>query len=419
MQRVILHSDANSFYASVEVLYHPELRGKPVAVCGDPEARHGIVLTKTPEAKRCGVKTAMAVWQARQVCPDLIVVPPDYRHYVHFSKLLQKIYAGLSDHVEPFGLDESWLDLSGQGRDMEYGRRAADALRARVREELGITVSVGVSFNKVFAKLGSDMKKPDGTTVISPENFRRKVWPLDVQELLFVGPHTRRKLERAGIHTVGALANADSSALHALLGKNGLTLRAFARGEDRSPVALLETEDAPKSISNSTTPPHDIENAQDARCIYYLLAESVGARLRRKGLRAQVVSVSARTTALETFSCQCAVSPATNLTGEIAEAAMTLFSQRFAKLLPLRSVGLCCTDLTADEAPLQIDMLGGAQRRMHTETLERSVDALRDRFGRQVIHRGIVLADREFAQITPAEDQLARPFNMSVTEGGR
>ena len=240
-----------------------------------------------------------------------------------------------------------------------------------------------------------------------------------MQELLFVGPHTRRKLERAGIHTVGALANADPPALHALLGKNGLTLRAFARGEDRSPVALLETEDAPKSISNSTTPPHDIENAQDAHCIYYLLAESVGARLRRKGLRAQVVSVSARTTALETFSCQCAVSPATNLTGEIAEAGMTLFSQRLSKLLPLRSVGLCCTDLMADETPLQIDMLGGAQRRMHTETLERSVDALRDRFGRQVIHRGIVLADREFAQITPAEEQLARPFNMSAAEGGR
>ena len=200
-----------------------------------------------------------------------------------------------------------------------------------------------------------------------------------------------------------------------LVRENGLTLRAFARGEDRSPVTLLETEDAPKSISNSTTPPHDIENAQDARCIYYLLAESVGARLRRKGLRAQVVSVSA----LETFSCQCAVSPATNLTGEIAEAAMTLFSQRLSKLLPLRSVGLCCTDLTANETPLQIDMLGGAQRRMHTETLERSVDALRDRFGRQVIHRGIVLADREFAQITPAEEQLARPFNMSAAEGGR
>ena len=171
MQRVILHSDANSFYASVEVLYHPELRGKPVAVCGDPEARHGIVLTKTPEAKRCGVKTAMAVWQARQVCPDLIVVPPDHRHYVHFSKLLQKIYAGLSDHVEPFGLDESWLDLSGPGRDMEYGRRAADALRARVREELGITVSVGVSFNKVFAKLGSDMKKRTDPPSSRPKIF--------------------------------------------------------------------------------------------------------------------------------------------------------------------------------------------------------------------------------------------------------
>ena len=266
--------------------------------------------------------------------------------------------------------------------------------------------------------------RPDGRSIVAdrPQGFDDDQWmqartkcfdkPLNIYE---VHAGSWRQKEDGSWYTYAELAEL----LRRRLGKIGLVLRAFARGEDRSPVALLETEDAPKSISNSTTPPHDIENAQDARCIYYLLAESVGARLRRKGLRAQVVSVSARTTALETFSCQCAVSPATNLTGEIAEAAMTLFSQRLSKLLPLRSVGLCCTDLTADETPLQIDMLGGAQRRMHTETLERSVDALRDRFGRQVIHRGIVLADREFAQITPAEEQLARPFNMSAAEGGR
>lgn len=413
MQRVILHSDANSFYASVEALYHPELRGKPVAVCGDPEARHGIVLTKTPEAKRFGVQTGMAIWQARQACPELIVVPPDHRHYIHFSNLLQQLYAGLSDRVEPFGLDESWIDLSAAGRDLEYGRRTADALRARVREELGITVSVGVSFNKVFAKLGSDMKKPDGTTVVTPENFRRLVWPLDAQELLFVGPHTRRKLERAGIRTIGALANADPAALHALLGKNGLTLRAFARGEDRSPVALAQQADTPKSIGNSTTPPHDVENAQDARCVYYLLAESVGARLRRQGLRAHSVSISARTTSLETFSCQCALSPATNLTSEIAQTAMQLFSQRFARLLPFRSVGLCCSELTDGDAPMQIDLLGGARQRIHSEALERSVDALCDRFGRKIIHRGVVLTDRAYAQITPAEEQLMHPFSVA------
>ena len=410
MSRVILHADANSFYASVEVLYHPNLQGKPVAVCGDPEARHGIVLAKTPQAKQCGVKTGMAIWQARQACPELVVMPPHVQRYIHFSNLMREVYSEYTDRVEPFGLDEAWLDLSSTERDIPGGARLADALRRRIREELGITVSIGVSFNKVFAKLGSDMKKPDATTALSQENYRQRAWPLPVSDLLFVGPCTDKKLARQGIHTIGDLAMASVDELRCLLGKNGLMLRAFARGEDLSPVALSGHGQAIKSIGNSTTPPHDITTLEQARCIYSLLAESVAVRLRKHRLRAQVISISARTVELTTFSCQKKISPATSLTDEITAAARTLFESRFLPLLPLRSAGLCCSSLVPDDTPIQLDFFGNAQQRLHREALERSIDALRSRYGHQIIRRGISMADAQYAAINPVEDHIIHPM---------
>ena len=409
MERVILHCDANSFYASVECLYRPELRDKPVAVGGDVDARHGIILTKNQIAKRYGVKTGEAIWQAKQKCPDLVCVPPDFALYARFSKRMRALYEEYTSRVESFGLDECWLDLSSPEITFADGIRIAEEIRLRVREELGITVSVGVSFNKVFAKLGSDYKKPDATTVICRNSYQSIVWPLPVQELLFVGPATRRRLAVLNIRTIGDLACASPALLQNKLGKNGLTLLSYANGWDQSPVMQTDQRASIKSIGNSTTPPHDLTCMDDARCIFTLLAESVAARLRQEGLHARCVSISARNTELVTASCQTMLKRPTSLTDEIARASLQLFSARFAGQFPYRSVGVSCSQLSGDDAPVQLDFTGEAQKRLHMEKLERSIDGLRSRYGHQVIQRGIVLMDSACSKINPVEDHTIHP----------
>ncbi|MBQ2989735.1 MAG: DNA polymerase IV [Clostridia bacterium] len=409
MDRVILHCDANSYYASVECLYTPEIREKPVAVSGSAEARHGIILTKNTIAKKYGVKTGEAIWQARQKCPDLVCVPPDFPLYVRFSGKMRRIYEQYSSRVEAFGLDESWIDLTNRGVSFADGVRIAEEIRQRIREELGITVSIGVADNKILAKLGSDMKKPDAVTALPPARFRDMIFDLPVEDLLYVGPSTKRRLARLGVTTIGHLAQCEDSVLLALLGKNGLTLKAYANGQDRSPVMPVDFRSCVKSVGNSTTPPHDLTCADDARCIYYLLAESVAARLREGGFRTRCVSISARTTALVTRSHQMTLPRPTNLTHEIAGAALLLFAQRFASGFPYRSVGLCCSMLSPDTEPIQLDFTGDEQKRVHAEQLERSIDGLRKRYGHQIIQRGVVLRDKGYAQINPVEDHTVHP----------
>ncbi|MBQ7851205.1 MAG: DNA polymerase IV [Clostridia bacterium] len=409
MSRVILHCDANSFYASVEMLYDPSIRDKPVAVGGSVEARHGIILTKNQKAKACGIKTGEAIWQARQKCPELVCVPPDYPLYVRFGKKMRRLYEQYSDRVESFGLDEAWVDLTNPGVTIADGERIAQEIRHRVKEELGVTVSVGVSFNKIFAKLGSDMKKPDAVTVLEPETFRERIWGLPAGELLYVGPSTRRKLARMNVRTIGDLARLDTEIVQYCLGKNGLLLKAYANGLDESPVMPVDFRAAIKSVGNSTTPPHDIVTVEDARCIYYLLAESVAARLRQEGFRARCVTISARTTELVTRSHQRMLKKPTNLSGEIAAMAMQLFAERFQDGLPYRSVGISCSKLTLDDAPIQLDFMGDEEKRIAVENMERSIDELRRRFGHQVVQRGVVLTDRCFADINPVEDHTIHP----------
>lgn len=412
MGRVILHCDANSYYASVECLYTPEIRKKPVAVSGNAEARHGIILTKNHIAKRYGVKTGEAIWQAREKCPDLVCVPPDFPLYVRFSNKMRSIYKQYSSRVEAFGLDESWIDLSSHSVSFADGVRIADEIRLRIREELGITISVGVADNKILAKLGSDMKKPDAVTVLPPDRFQDMVWDLPVEDLLYVGPSTKKKLSQLGITTIGALACCDSAVLHSLLGKNGLTLKAYANGQDRTPVMSVDHHSIVKSVGNSTTPPHDLTTLDDARCIYYLLAESVAARLREGGFRARCISISARTPNLITRSHQMTLPKPTNLTDELAQAAMMLFTQRFAHTLPYRSVGLSCSMLSPDTEPVQLDFIGDETRRIHMEQLERSIDGLRKRYGHQIVQRGVVLRDKGYAEINSVEDHTIHPVPM-------
>ena len=410
MGRVILHCDANSFYASVECLYTPSIRSLPVAVCGNACERHGIVLTKNPLARSFGVKTGEAVWKAREKCPGLVCVPPDFPLYIRFSRRMRRIYEQYSDRVESFGLDEAWIDLSGPGVTLREGGRVADAIRLRVREELGITVSVGVADNKVFAKLGSDMKKPDAVTVLAPDAYKDTVYPLPAGDLLFVGPSTRRRLAALGILTIGDLARCDPRMLQRLLGKSGPALQAYASGQDRSPVMAADASTAVKSIGNSTTPSRDLENMDDARSFYYLLAESVAARLRDAGLHARCVSIHARSPQLVTRCGQTMLSRPSNLTDEIAAAAMDLFTKRFSSGFPYRSVGLTCTALTPDNEPVQLDFTGDEKRRMRMERLERSIDALRRRYGHPVVTRGVVLHGRECSSVSPEQDSLIHPI---------
>ena len=319
MNRTILHSDCNCFYASVELLHHPELRGKPVAVGGDPEARHGIVLTADYTAKRYGVKTGMALWQAKQVCPDITFLPPRMDLYLRFSRMAQEIYADYTDKREPYGIDESWLDVTDSATLKGDGFHIAQEISSRMKKELGITVSVGVSFNKIFAKLGSDYKKPDAITTMYEDEFQRKAWCLPVSDLLYVGNATNKKLYSMGIRTIGDLAKSDETLLVGKLGKMGSILWAFANGYDESPVKLENTSAPVKSVGNSTTTPRDMETDEDVKIVLYILAESVAARLRENGFRCRTVEISVRDKELFHFSKQVKLQNASNITKEIAE----------------------------------------------------------------------------------------------------
>ena len=292
--RTILHSDLNSFYASVEIRNDPALAGQPVAVGGDEQARHGIVLAANQLAKRHGIRTAEALWSARRKCPELVIVRPHFDEYARFSQAVRQIYLDYTSQIEPMSLDEAFLDVTGSRSLFGDGETIAHTIRRRVKQELGLTVSVGVSFNKIFAKLGSDYKKPDAVTVFSRENYRALVWPQPAANLLYVGRATAKKLAGIGVHTIGDLAAADPAALHMLLGKMGPMLHAYANGWDRSPVAEYAAREEAKSIGNMVTAPRDICTPRDADLVLWPLCESVAHRLRRHGLRGQPVALRPR-----------------------------------------------------------------------------------------------------------------------------
>ena len=312
--RTVLHVDMNCFYASVEMLHRPQMRHVPMAVGGDPQARHGIVLTANYLAKRQGVKTGMALWQARQVCPDIQFVPPRMDLYLRFSRMAHEIYQEYTDLWEPYGCDEVWMDVSGSCSLMGDGLTIAQDISRRIKSELGLTVSIGVSYNKIFAKLGSDYKKPDAITTMGREEYRTKAWPLPVGDLLYVGKSTERKLQSMGIRTIGELAQMEEKYLRSRFGKIGLVLHSFANGWDDSPVKREHTHAPIKSIGNSTTTPRDLETDEDVKIILYVLAESVAARLRENGFKCHVVEISVRDNALHHFTRQHKIDRPTNIT---------------------------------------------------------------------------------------------------------
>lgn len=412
MARVILHSDMNSFYASVECLYHPEVRDKPVAVAGDVEARHGIILAKNQHAKKYGVQTGEAIWQAQRKCPHLILFPPDFKKYLYFSKRAQRIYADYTDQVEPFGIDESWLDVTGSVGLFGDGDTIAREISARIKSELGLTVSIGVSWNKIFAKLGSDYRKPDAITVFDHDNFKELIWPLPVNDLLYVGPATYRKLRNSAIFTIGDLAQTEPLYTRPRLGKMADILYGFANGLDTTPVSHIGEISPVKSIGNSCTSPRDLQNREDAKMLLTALGESVGMRLREQGLEAHTICVSIRTSDLYWFERQHKLDHPTNITSVILQEALSLFDASYRWQQPIRSLGIKLAGLSAADRAVQLDFFTDDHLREKWEAIDRTVDWLRSRFGNHCIQRAVVLQDKSIAGIDAKADHIIHPVGF-------
>ena len=393
MKRWIFHCDCNSFYASVELLRHPELRDKCVAVCGDPEGRHGIVLAKNEPAKRMGVKTAEVIWQAKRKCPDLVLLPPHREYYRKYSKIINEIYRKYTDRVEPFGIDESWLDVTGTWQLFAESPAAlADQLRAEVKAATGLTISVGVSFNKVFAKLGSDYKKPDATTLITRENFHKIVWPLPAGDLLYVGASAQNRLAGMGISTIGELAAARPEALAEALGKLGLELSRYARGEDEAPVRRWGEKEPIKSVGNGTTFRRNIRGPAEIRSALNVLADEVAGRLRRHGVWAGAVQVTIRDPELKTITRQKQLPMSTHLARDLANACWQLMEKNWDMARPVRMLTVTALAITEEPFAVQQSLFDDAPKAdPRREKLEQSLDAIRKKYGRGAIGAGSIL----------------------------
>lgn len=388
-KRTILHCDLNNFYASVECLFHPQYKNVPMAVGGDQEARHGVVLAKNMLAKKYGVTTGEPIVKARQKCPNLVIAPPHHDLYEEYSKKARAIYERYTDKIEPFGIDECWLDVTDCLALFGDGVTIADRLRKEMREELGLTISVGVSFNKVFAKLGSDLKKPDATSVIPYESFRDIVWPLPVSELLYVGKNTAKKLGSRGIFTIGDLAQASPESLRRMLGKMGDILYLYANGLDESSVEPGGREVANKSIGNSITTSKDLKNDEEARLLLMEIAEGVAYRMRQQGYRGTVVHVVIKDADFSTITRQGQLENPTNLGTVIGEKAWELFFKHWNWEKNIRMLGVSVSGLQEGEAVEQLSFFDDPRQTEKKEQLEESLDNIKKRFGGSAIRRGI------------------------------
>ena len=399
-QRVIFHCDCNSFYASVELLTRPELKNVPVAVCGSPDDRHGIILAKNEPAKRYGVQTAETVWSALRKCPGLKLLPPHHGQYREMSRAVNAIYARYTDRIEPFGIDESWLDVTNTlhlfGGD---AKALANAIRQREKRELGLTLSVGVSFNKVFAKLGSDYKKPDATTCITRENFRQMVWPLPVGDLLYVGRAAAETMKKFGVRTIGDLARFDRESLFHLLGRHGAQLHDYANGLDRAPVAPAGQYTPPKSVGSGNTFARNLTGREEFQAGVGMLAGQVAARLRRHRMKCTGVALQIRDPDFRDLSRQKRLEVPTCLGREIARAAMELAEGCWTMERPVRALTVTAIALIPEEeASVQQTLFsgGGEEKRARLERLARTTDAIRAKYGQGAI--GIASEPRDAAR---------------------
>ena len=409
MKRIIFHIDQNCYFASVEMISRPELRNVPMAVAGDAKVRHGIILAKNEPAKKYGIKTAEAIWQAQAKCPDLVLVDAHHEKYEFYSKKLREMYSEYTDKVEPFGLDECWLDMTGIVSDYDEAEEVALEIRNRVKEEFKLTCSVGISFNKVFAKLGSDYKKPDATTVFTDRNWQEKIWPLPVSDLLFVGKHTADKLAKINVKTIGDLAKTDVEFINRYLGKNGVGLWEYANGLDDSPVAESGYKRIPKSVGNSTTTAEDMTSDRQIERTLHMLSESVASRLRRHGLKGTVVQITVRDRDLGIYEKQGILYRATDDAKDIYQAARDLFKNSYDWNKGVRSIGVRCTKLDRSDSGEALSLVAEAQKSERDERLNKAIDDINRRYGTGVIRSA---AEAESASKENKADNIVKdPFH--------
>lgn len=403
MVREILHCDLNNFYATVACRDDPSLKGKAVAVGGSLEERHGIILAKNEIAKAFGVSTGEAIWQAQLKCPSLVVVPPDFKRYTYFSGEVRKIYERYTDLVEPFGIDECWLDVTGSRRLFGNGVEIADRIRREITEEQGLTASVGVSFNKIFAKLGSDLKKPNATNVIPYDRFREIVWPLEVNRLLGVGPATEKKLRSLAVFTIGDLANADFEAVRLRLGKNGELLYRFANGEENSAVLKTDFKYRPQSVGRSVTCPKDLTTFDEVYRVFLRLAEEVARELRREDMEAHSVAVHIRDNRLQVKEFMTGVDVPIQTAKRLADEGIKLLKSNYGFEYPLRSVGVRAINLRDYSPEYQLSFFDDRTRIIKQELIERSMDGIRDKYGDSAVVRASLLNDfKAFREQSPS-----------------
>ena len=385
MKRIIFHIDQNCYFASVEMISRPELKNVPMAVAGDAKARHGIILAKNEPAKKYGIKTAEAIWQAQAKCPDLVLVDAHHEKYEFYSRKLREMYSEYTDRVEPFGLDECWLDMTDAVSDYREAEEVALEIRNRVKEEFKLTCSVGISFNKVFAKLGSDYKKPDATTVFSDEDWKEKIWPLPAADLLFVGKHTAEKLSKINVRTIGDLARTDGAFIDRYLGKAGIMLWEYANGLDDSPVAESGYKRIPKSVGNSTTTAEDMTSDRQIERTLHMLSESVARRLRKHSLKGTVVQITVRDRDLLIYEKQRILYKATDDAKDIYSAAKELFKDSYDWSKGVRSIGVRCTKLVKSDSGEQLSLFTEVQKTERDDRLNKAIDDINRRYGNSVI----------------------------------
>ncbi len=409
IKRFILHCDLDSFYASVECLYNPSIRKYPVAVGGNPNSRHGIILAKNQIAKKFGIKTGEPLWQAKQKCPDLIFVPPNFEKYIKFSRLAKEIYNQYSDQIESYGIDECWVDISGSVSLFGSPEYIAEEIKNKIYKELGITVSIGLSYNKIFAKLGSDMNKPNGISYIYKEDFKETIWHLPASDLLYVGPATSKKLNKMSVRTIGDLAMCDVKYLRAILGKWGEVIKSFALGEDISIVSKIGEENFIKTIGNSITTPRDLVSYDDVKSVFFMLAESVAARLRKHGFKGSTVQIYVRNTGL--FSCerQGKLEKPSCISLEIGNMAMKIFEEHFTFPVSLRSIGIRCADLIIKDSNVQLDLFNENENMEKLENLECKIDDIRSLYGYSAIQKGILLLDKNLTHTNVKDAHVIFP----------
>lgn len=407
-ERIIFHIDINHCYAQIEEMLYPDLRRVPMAVGGHEEKRHGIILTKNDLAKKEGILTGESLRDAYEKDPDLLIIPPHYDTYIYYTNEVKKIYYQYSDHVESFGLDEAWIDYTDSVKLFGDPVETAHEIQDRVLQELGLTVSVGVSWNKAFAKLGSDMKKPSGFTVITPQNYQSLVWPLPCEDLIYVGPATTRKLHERGIRTIGELACYPVRYLKKAMGVSGEMVHAFANGLDPSPVAETNAVSVPKSIGNSMTLIHDVDNFEDLKAVYGVLSEAVAGRMKEEGVIGSTLNLFFRGADMQWYGCERKMQAATDISEDLFQEVLPYLSL-YDFHSPVRAAGLGVSHLRPDPGMRQLDLFVDEDAHDKARRTDLALEEIRSRYGFHAVRKASTMVDEELTDFNVRADHTVHP----------